>query len=209
MFVIPTMLMTVIQSLYSMIDGVFVSNFVGTEALSALTLIAPYFSILTALSAMLASGGCAVVMKKMGEGKTQEAREDFTMLILVNVLIGLLLTLCGTAFVSQLSNSFGASQTVAAYCRNYLSTYIVFVIPTLLYSNILMYVIASGGSKLAMVSSLFGGVFNIIFDFIFIKVFDFGMMGAALASGLGSEGRYSQRHCLTVCQNFSPIWSMA
>lgn len=184
-FVIPTMLMTVIQSLYSMIDGVFISNLIGTDALSALTLIAPFFSILMAIAAMLASGGSAVVMKKMGEGKEQEAKEDFTMLILVNILIGIVLTLGGTAFVSQLSGSFGASPVVTAYCQSYLSTYIAFIVPELLFSNVLMYVIAAGGSKLAMASSLFGGVFNIAFDFIFIKLFGFGMMGAALASGLG------------------------
>lgn len=184
-FVIPTMLMTVIQSLYSMIDGVFVSNLIGTEALSALSLIAPFFSILMAIATMLASGGSAVVMKKMGERKAQEANEDFTMLILINILIGIVLTLGGTAFVSQLSGSFGASPEVTAYCQSYLSTYIAFIIPELLFSNILMYVIAAGGSKLAMISSLFGGVFNIVFDFVFIKLCGFGMMGAALASGLG------------------------
>ena len=159
-----------------MIDGVFISNLIGTDALSALTLIAPFFSILMAIAAMLASGGSAVVMKKMGEGKEQEAKEDFTMLILVNILIGIVLTLGGTAFVSQLSSSFGASPVVTAYCQSYLSTYIAFIVPELLFSNVLMYVIAAGGSKLAMASSLFGGVFNIAFDFIFIKLFGFGMM---------------------------------
>ena len=185
LFIVPTMVMMVIQSMFGMVDGVFVANFIGTEALSALTLISPYFNILTAISAMLASGGSAVVMKKTGEGKQEEARQDFTMLLIVNVIIGIFLTLGGTAFISQLSGAFGASVAVTAYCQNYLFTYIIFIIPELLFSNLLMYVIASGGSKLAMFSSLFGGLFNMTFDFIFIKICGFGMMGAALASGIG------------------------
>ena len=185
LFIVPTMVMMVIQSMFGMIDGVFVANFIGTDALSALTLISPYFNILTAIAAMLASGGNAVVMKKMGEGKEQEARQDFTMLLIVNVMIGILLTIGGTTFISQLSGAFGASAVVTEYCKNYLFTYIIFIIPELLFSNLLMYVIASGGSKLAMFSSMFGGLFNIIFDFVFIKICGFGMMGAALASGIG------------------------
>ncbi|NLD19885.1 MAG: MATE family efflux transporter [Clostridiales bacterium] len=185
LFIIPTMIMIVIQSLFGMIDGVFISNYMGTDALSALTLISPYFNILTAIAAMFASGGSAVVMKKMGEGKELEARQDFTMLLIVNVIIGALLTIGGTAFVSQLSGAFGASAVVTTYCKNYLFTYIIFIVPALLFSNLQMYTIASGGTKLAMVSSIIGGVCNIVLDFVFIKICGFGMMGAALASGIG------------------------
>lgn len=184
-FIVPTMVMMVIQSMFGMIDGVFVANLIGTQALSALTLISPYFNILTAIAAMLAAGGNAVVMKKMGEGRQQEARQDFTALLMVNVALGVVLTVGGTVFLPQLSGAFGASAVVTAYCKNYLFTYIIFIIPELLFSNLLMYVIASGGAKLALFSSLFGGIFNVVFDFIFIKLCGFGMMGAALASGAG------------------------
>ncbi|MDD3164725.1 MAG: MATE family efflux transporter [Oscillospiraceae bacterium] len=184
-FTIPTIFMIVIQQMFSMVDGVFVSNLIGTDALTALNLISPYFSVVYAISALFSSGGSAVVMKKMGEGNEKEAKEDFTVLVLLNILVGALLTIGGVLFLENLTDAFGASALVETYCKNYLSTYIIFIIPALLFSNLLMYVIATGGSKMAMFASLFGGIFNIIFDYVFIEICHFGMMGAALASGLG------------------------
>ena len=184
-FTLPTIIMLVIQQAFSMIDGIFVSNLIGTEALTALNLITPYFSIVYAISALFSSGGSAVVMIKMGEGKKKEAREDFTVLVLLNILVGIILTVFGFIFFKDLTSAFGSTAIVEAYCNSYLFTYVIFIIPALLFSNLLMYVIASGGSKMAMYASVFGGVFNICFDYVFIKVFNLGMAGAALASGLG------------------------
>ena len=87
-FALPTMVMTVFNAFYTMVDGLFVSNLIGTEALSAINLTAPAIGLITAVSGMLATGGSAVVMKKMGEHKEQEARQDFTLLILTNAVVG-------------------------------------------------------------------------------------------------------------------------
>lgn len=92
-FAIPTIVMTVFMSFYTMVDGLFVSNLIGTDALSAINLTAPVISLVTAISTMLATGGSAVIMRKMGEQKTTEANEDFTFLILVNVIAGLFMSL--------------------------------------------------------------------------------------------------------------------
>ena len=83
-FAFPTIVMTVFNTFYTMVDGLFVSNLIGMEALSAINLTAPAIALITAISGMLATGGSAVVMKKMGEHKEQEARQDFTLLILTN-----------------------------------------------------------------------------------------------------------------------------
>ena len=90
-FAVPTIAMSVFMSFYTMVDGLFVSNLIGTDALSAINLTAPVIQLVTAVSTMLATGGSAVIMKKMGEHKSNEAREDFTFLILVNVIVGLLM----------------------------------------------------------------------------------------------------------------------
>ena len=81
-FAFPTIVMTVFNTFYTMVDGLFVSNLIGTDALSAINLTAPAIGLITAVSGMLATGGSAVVMRKMGEGREQEARQDFTLLIL-------------------------------------------------------------------------------------------------------------------------------
>ena len=84
-FAVPTIAMTMFMSFYTMVDGLFVSNLIGTDALSAINLTAPIIQLVTAISTMLATGGSAVIMKKMGQHKNGEAKEDFTFLILINV----------------------------------------------------------------------------------------------------------------------------
>lgn len=184
-FTIPTILMTLVQSSYSMIDGIFVSNLLGEMALSSLTLISPYLNLFMAIAAMFASGGSAVVMKKMGEKRELEARQDFTMLLAVNLLIGALLTVITLKLAGPLVSIFGASAGVTAFCKEYLQTYGFFIIPQLLFSNLQIYTIASGKAGRAMFSALFGGIFNIIFDYLLISAVPLGMSGAAIASGFG------------------------
>ena len=100
--VIPTIIMTLIQASYSMIDGMFISNILGDLALSALTLISPYLNFFIAIGALFASGGSAVVMKKMGENKKSEARRDFTTLTIIAGVIGLILSLIFFIFTKPL-----------------------------------------------------------------------------------------------------------
>ena len=92
-FAFPTIVMTVFNTFYTMMDGLFVSNLIGMEALSAINLTAPAIALITAVSGMLATGGSAVVMKKMGEHKETEARQDFTLLILTNAVVGAMMLL--------------------------------------------------------------------------------------------------------------------
>ena len=98
-FAVPTIAMTVFMSFYTMVDGLFVSNLISTDALSAINLTAPVIQLVTAVSTMLATGGSAVIMKKMGEQKQDEAKEDFTFLIFVNVLVGIVM--CGAGYLAM------------------------------------------------------------------------------------------------------------
>ena len=128
-FAVPTIAMSVFMSFYTMVDGLFVSNLIGTSALSAINLTAPVIQVVTAISTMLATGGSAVIMKKMGEQKPNEAREDFTFLIIVNVVVGLIMTLLGYSLMDPIFGSMGLSQEVADYCTAYLSRYLLFTPP--------------------------------------------------------------------------------
>lgn len=183
--VIPTIVMTLIQASYSMIDGMFISNILGDVALSALTLISPYLNFFIAIGALFASGGSSVVMKKMGENKKDEARSDFTTLTFIAGSIGLMLSICFLVFTKPLVGIFNVSTSVMDLCREYLFSYSFFIIPQILFAVLQIFIIASGRHKLAMISSLIGGVTNIIFDFVMIKILKMGMTGAAISSGLG------------------------
>ncbi len=184
-FAIPTIAMTVFMSFYTMADGLFVSNLIGTDALSAINLTAPIIQLVTAVSTMLAAGGSAVIMKKMGEQKTDEAKEDFTFLILVNVIVGIVMCVVGYLAMDHIFAGMNLSADVEGYCVEYLSRYLVFTVPILLMNNFTLYMIASEKASLSLVYSVTGGVLNMALDYVFIAGFDMGIRGAAIATGLG------------------------
>lgn len=131
-FALPTIAMTMFMSFYTMVDGLFVSSLIGTQALSAINLTAPVIQLVTAISTMLATGGSAVIMKKMGERKAEEAKEDFTFLILINVLAGLLMCGLGYLVMNPIFTGMNLSAAVSGYCVDYLSRYLLFTVPILL-----------------------------------------------------------------------------
>ena len=184
-FALPTIIMTVFNTFYTMVDGLFVSNLIGTDALSAINLTAPAIGLITAVSGMLATGGSAVVMRKMGEGKEREAREDFTMLILTNAVVGAVMMLLGYAFMGPLLRAMGLSEGVFAYCQDYLRVYFIFTIPILLMYNFSLYLIAADRSRLSLICTVAGGVTNIVLDYVAISLLDMGIAGAAAATGIG------------------------
>lgn len=184
-FAVPTIAMTVFMSFYTMVDGLFVSNLIGTDALSAINLTAPVIQLVTAISTMLATGGSAVIMKKMGEQKSREAREDFTFLILVNVLVGLVMCGLGYLAMEHIFAGMNLSAGVEKYCIEYLSRYLLFTVPILLMNNFTLYMIASEKATLSLICSVTGGVLNMVLDYVLISVFHMGISGAAVATGLG------------------------
>ena len=184
-FAVPTIAMTVFMSFYTMVDGLFVSNLIGTNALSAINLTAPVIQLVTAISTMLATGGSAVVMKKMGEQKAEEAKEDFTFLILVNVIVGIVMCAAGYLAMDYIFAGMNLSADVEEYCVEYLSRYLVFTVPILLMNNFTLYMIASEKANLSLVCSVTGGVLNMLLDYVLIAGCDMGIGGAAIATGLG------------------------
>ena len=184
-FAVPTIAMTVFMSFYTMVDGLFVSNLIGTDALSAINLTAPIIQLVTAISTMLATGGSAVIMKKMGEQKGREAKEDFTFLILVNVVVGVIMCAAGYLAMEHIFAGMNLSADVEGYCVEYLSRYLIFTVPILLMNNFTLYMIASEKASLSLVCSVTGGVLNMALDYMLIAVLDMGIGGAAIATGLG------------------------
>ena len=184
-FAVPTIAMTVFMSFYTMVDGLFVSNLIGTNALSAINLTAPIIQLVTAISTMLATGGSAVIMKKMGQQKSQEAKEDFTFLILVNVIVGIVMCGIGYLAMDYIFAGMNLSADVERYCVEYLSRYLVFTVPILLMNNFTLYMIASEKATLSLICSVTGGILNMALDYVFIAGFHMGISGAAIATGLG------------------------
>ncbi len=124
---------------------------------------------------MLATGGSAVIMKKMGEQKSKEAKEDFSFLILVNVLVGIVMCALGYLLMNCIFAGMNLSPDVEGYCVAYLSRYLLFTVPILLMNNFTLYMIASEKATLSLICSVAGGVLNMVLDYVCLALSDMGI----------------------------------
>ena len=126
MFAMPTTIMMVVMSLYTIVDGVFVSRYVSTNALSSINIVYPIINIVLGLSVMLSTGSSAIVAKKMGEGRPDSARGTFTMIIMLNIAAGLVIAILGNLFATPLSLLLGSSEVLLKDCVTYLRWQLAF-----------------------------------------------------------------------------------
>lgn len=184
-FSFPTIVMMVFMSLYSIVDGIFVSRLVGTDALSAVNIVYPLLCVVMAISIMLGTGGSAIVARKMGEGDAKQAREDFSMIVAVGVILGLAVTLLGFLLIEPLLKFLGANGEIMGLCREYAQPLLWFVIPAMLQMLFQMFFVTAGKPGLGLVVTVLGGLANIVLDYLFIAQMGWGIAGAAVATGIG------------------------
>lgn len=181
----PTIVSLVAMSLYSMVDGAFVARLVGTDALSAVNLFFPAVSVYFAAGIMLATGASAIVARQLGEGRGREARGNFTFIVIVAAAVGVVLGGCGLLFLDPLLQLLGAGPRLYGLCREYAVPLLPFVPAAMIQMALQSFFIAAGRPGLGMLATIMGGAVNIVLDYVFIAVFEMGVGGAALATGLG------------------------
>lgn len=184
-FAMPTIISNVFMGLYSTVDGVFVSRLVGTDALSAVNIMIPVILFSNAAGAMLGAGGNAIIARKLGEGKEQEAREDLTFLSLIMVLSSIVLVVLGLIFIRPLIYFLGADEALYPYCYAYAIPSLVIMPLSIFGMMSQLTFISVGKPNLGLITSVMGGVTNMVLDYLLIAVFDMGIAGAAIATGLG------------------------
>ena len=118
-FALPSMVMMVVMSLYTVVDGMFVSRLVGTDAFSAVNIVYPLLSFVIALGTMFGTGITAIVSRKLGEGKQREANENVTFITLFAVGLGIVITVLSFIFLERLIYMLGADEDIYAYCYAY------------------------------------------------------------------------------------------
>ena len=133
-FTIPSIVMVIFTSLYTIVDGIFVSNVAGNDAFAALNLIWPIIAIMGAVGFMIGMGGSALIAKTLGEGEHTKANEIFSMLIYVLMGIGALLSVIGIFFMEDFARLLGASEELVPYCVIYGRTLSIFMV-CLLYTS--------------------------------------------------------------------------
>lgn len=184
-FTLPSIIMMIFMSLYTMVDGVFVSRLINTDALSAVNIAYPLISIFVAIGTMFGTGLTAIVAKKIGEGKKQEARENFSFVLIVAVFIGIILCLICQFFVKDIVNILGANDVIYPYALDYLSTLLWFSPISIIQLAYQYLFVANGKSKIGLIVTILGGIANIVLDYVFISIFGMGIKGAAIATGIG------------------------
>ncbi len=115
-FTLPSMIMMIFTSVYGVIDGFFVSNFVGRTPFAALNFIMPFLMILGAAGFMFGTGGSALIAKTMGEGKEQEASRMFSLFVYVTVVCGFIIAVCGILFIRPIAAALGAEGQMLDQC---------------------------------------------------------------------------------------------
>lgn len=184
-FALPSVLSMIFTSIYTSIDGMFVSRLISTNALSAINIVWPIITISYALGAMMGSGGAAIVAKKFGEKKDQEARSNFSLIVIFTLLFSLLIVGLCFIFFNNIIEFLGADKSLLNYCNEYAKYSLYFFSFSTLSFVFNIFFITSGRANLGLIISLIGGVINILFDYIFMGVLKIGIKGAAIATGLG------------------------
>ena len=163
-FALPTIIMMVFMSIYTMVDGIFVANFVSPDALAGLNLVIPALSILVSLSIMLSAGGSVVISRKLGEGKDKEAKEDLTMIVGITVLFGAVVTVLAIVFADPILRMLGTTDDLYDVAYAYYSVLVLFAVPCLLQVQFQYLFVTAGAPSLGLACVVAGGVSNVILD---------------------------------------------
>ena len=181
-FVLPCIVMMIVTSIYTIVDGFFVSNYAGKDAFTALNLIYPLLMAMGALGFMIGTGGSALVSFTLGEGKKERANEIFTMLILTIVVVGAVLSLLGFLFIRPIAYALGATEAILDECVLYGRILLAANIFFMLQNCYQSFLVTAERATMGLIISVASGVMNMVLDFILVGVLDLGIGGAASAT---------------------------
>ena len=181
---LPSIVMMIFTSIYGMVDGLFVSNFVGKTAFAAINLVMPFIMILGGVGFMIGTGGSALVAKTLGQQEPEDANRYFSMMIILTVLSGAVLTAIGLIFMRPISYLLGATDAMIDDCVRYGRTVLAFVIAFMLQNVFQSFLITAEKPRLGLLATVAAGVTNMALDALFIAGFKWGVVGAAVATGL-------------------------
>ncbi len=184
-FSLPTIAMMIFTSIYGIVDGFFVSNYVGKTAFAAVNLIMPYLMIQGCFGFMIGTGGGALVAKTLGEKKGETANRYFTMLICFTVALGVLISALSILFMRPIVLFLGAEGGMIQECMTYGIIMSTFNAAFMLQFFFQSFFVVAEKPNLGFGITVAAGMTNIVLDALFIAVLHWGVAGAAIASGLG------------------------
>ncbi len=173
-----------VMALYNLVDTIFIGRSVGALGIAGLSIVFPIQMIIMAVGQLLGIGGASVISRRLGEGNIEQAKKVLGTIYTSIIILGLSITIISTIFKTQLLQTFGATEAILPFALDYYEIIIlatIFNITSMTSNNLVR---AEGHAKVAMLSMIIGAGLNIIFDPIFIFVFDMGIRGAAIATAL-------------------------
>lgn len=185
LFALPTTVMMIIMSLYTIVDGIFISRFVSTNALSSLNIAFPLINIVMGAGIMLATGGNAIVSRKLGEGQKEGARSTFTAILVLNLIIGFASAGLSNLFAVPIARMLGASDLLLEDCVTYLRWMMGFAPAMMLQILFQMFFVTEGRPGIGLFLTILSGICNIVLDYILIVPMQLGIAGAAIATVTG------------------------
>ena len=181
-FVLPSIVMMIFTSIYGVVDGLFVSNYVGKTAFAAVNLIMPFLMAISALGFMIGTGGSAIVAKTLGEGKKKQANEYFSMLVYLTLIGGIVLSALGILFSPLIARGLGADDALLTNCVLY-ARITLLSMPAFMLQNVFQsFFVTAEKPKLGLGVIVIAGVTNMVLDFLLVGVFQIGLAGAAFAT---------------------------
>lgn len=184
-YAVPSVIGMLVSALYIVVDGIFVGRGVGTRALAAINVALPMTTLIMAITMMITMGGAAVMSIKFGENKHEEGNNFFLQSLFLIVGITGVVSIIGVFFPEQLSRILGANNELLEGTAEYLRYYLMFGLGFSVSLALSTFVRNDGNPNLAMIALIVGAITNIVLDYTFIFIFNFGIIGAAVASGLG------------------------
>ena len=184
-FVFPSIVMMVFVSIYGVVDGLFVSNYVGKTAFASINVIMPLIMGISALGFMIGTGGSAIVAKTLGEGQKEKAQEYFSMLVYVTIAGGLLLSILGVVMLRPAAMLLGAEGELLESSVLYGKISMISMVPFMLQNVFQSFFVTAEKPKLGLAVIAVAGVTNMVLDYLFIAVLGFGVAGAAVATVCG------------------------
>ncbi|MDL2237129.1 polysaccharide biosynthesis C-terminal domain-containing protein [Christensenellaceae bacterium OttesenSCG-928-K19] len=184
-YVIPQMIGLVFNSIYFIVDGMFIGRRLGTNALAAAGVAVPVVEIMIALSMLIAVGTGVIISSANGRGDTKMARNAFNLSMVFTVGFSVAIAVLGVLFAQPMARFLGAGDVILGDTVTYLQYFLAFSPFLVLSFTLSTYARNDGKPGLAMWSLLIGSISNIVLDYVFMYPLDMGIAGAALATGLG------------------------
>ena len=183
-FTLPSIIMMIFTSIYSVVDGFFVSNFVGKTPFAAVNFIMPFLMILGAFGFMFGTGGSALISKTMGEGDKERAKRLFSLFIYVSAGCGVLIAAAGIIFIRPVAAFLGAEGTMLDDCVRYGRIILIALPAYMLQFEFQSFFITAERPQLGLMVTVICGLTNMALDALFMAVFSWGLVGAAAATAI-------------------------